>query len=549
MAFKVEYFGRELDAKKLNDRLKEIKASIDDVSTPQLAKIKRVLNYMYFGYVKDREQLEMNQVNVVLPDNQEKTIYGLDASYYAEKKKTALVYISIKKKYKDGMPNGYSYTYQNESNYAFFITDLLTEKVIFSNEFDCFISVNTENKTFEKIDEAYFKKNYPTTTKQASIRNFLPVFEELYREHIQREHSFDIKRYSFYTNDFIYNVETLTKEVRQPKENELFFAYYDVSDEELNTDLVNDFEETIANGEDTLHNLKLMHAYAIRRKLELEPPEKFFIFKDDGRTGKGLFILTFSSFLTMEKLNLDTLLSTNVFEKNNEIVKARWCDVAHINEARAITEKDMRALRPIATNEFLSARSIGSDSYTFKPHCIMIIDTNHTPTIGTMKANVSRTVKLALKERPQRETDDERHEFFKKYWEFIAPDGEHASLAGALSFLLVSLDYIKNQSPLFVFEDVEFTHIIKNEAFDYIFKTLRSMQTDCYDKNPFILANDPTAKELLEKCYGTTQDEIDRKKSDFASKGIELSYSKKIDGKSTRVHCITNTDAFNDYFN
>lgn len=548
--FKLAFFGNEEDAKKLNKKLQVIKSKIDDVTTPQLAKIKRVLNYMNFAYIKDQEQLELNQANVVLPiKNCSNTAYGCDVTYYVENKKTALVYAQVKPTYKAGEITGFKVKYQTENNYSVFIADVLNNDIIFSEEFDSFVKVNKEDQTFEVIDDAYFKKNYPTITKQTSIRNFLPVFEELYRNHIKTPHCFDIKRYSFYTNDFIYDVKSLSKELRKPNENELFFAYYDVSIDEINTDLVYEFEEEIAKDKDTLHNLKLMHAYAMRRKLEIEPPEKFFIFKDEGRTGKGLFIKSFSTLLSVEKLSLDTLLSQSVFDRNNEMVRARWCDVVHINEAKEITEKDMRVLRPIATNENFTARSIGADSYTFKPHCIMIIDTNDTPSTGTMKANASRTVNLALKDRAKTETDEERHAFFKKYWEYIAPDSEHATLSSALAFLIVSLEYLKAQDGKFAFKEVKFSRNIKNEAFDFIYKTLDEMQKDPYDKTPFILASDPTAKELLERCYGNTQDEIERKKSDFESQGIALSHLRKIDGKTCRVHEIVDINAFNDWFN
>lgn len=550
MGFRLEYFGSEADATSLNDKLKMIKGCIDSVETPHLAKIKRVLNYMHFAYIKDQEQLELNQANVVIPEKggNSYTVYGKDVSYYVESKKTALVYAEMKPTYKDGELTGYKIKYQNESNYSFFVADLLNDSIIFAKEFDCFLKVNKKEQTFEIVDDAFFKKNYPAYTKQTSIRDFLQVFEELYRNHVETVHGYDVKRYSFYTNDFIYDISNLSQEFRQPGSNELFFAYYDVSSDEINTALVHDFENVIASGEDTLHNLKLMHAYAMRRKLGLEPPEKFFLFKDEGRTGKGLFILTFNALLAVERLSLDTLLSNSAFERNNEMVRARWCDVVHINEAKEITEKDMRALRPIATNEVMSARAIGSDSYTFKPHCIMIIDTNLTPTIGTMKANASRTVKMALKDRPEEETDEQRHDFFSPYWDYIAPDGEHATLSSGLSFLIASLDYLKEQDSKIAFKDVEFKRVIKNEAFDYIYHTLAKMQKDVHDKEPFILANDPTAQELLKSCYGKTQEEIERKKSDFESKGIALSHSRTIDGKTYRVHEIVNTDAFHDYF-
>lgn len=545
----IKMYGCSESARTLNEKLQEIKKNIDEIETPSLAKIKRVLNHMNFGFIADQEQLELNQANVILSyKNLETTAYGCDVAYYIQNKKTALVYANIKPKFEDGEITGHKIAYQNETNYSFFIADLLDDKIIFSKEFDKFIKINKREKTFELVDEAFFKVNYPTSSKQAVIKKFLEVFEELYRVYIKKNHKFDIKRYSFYTNDFIYDVEKLIKEKRKPRSNELYFAYYDVDSNELNTELVKKFKRTIATKDNVLHNLNLMHAYVMRRKLGLEPPEKFFAFKDRGRSGKGIFVKTFNTLFSVNKLSLDTLLSPSIFERNNEQYKAYGCDVVHINEAKAITENDMRAIRPLATNEWLTARLIGGDSFVFKPHCTLILDTNETMTIGTMKANVSRTVNLSLKERPDSETDQERHEFFKPFWEYIAPDGETVPLSSALSFLIDSLDYLEQMNGNFNFKEVLFSNNTKNEALNYIHTALSSMQKDVHDTEPFILANDPEIKKLLDECYGKTADETERKKSDFERRGIELNKAKKIDGKTKRIHCISNIDAFHDYF-
>lgn len=550
MQIKVNEFGNVEEARQLNTRKQEIVQKINEIDTPALAKIKRVLNYMNFGYIQDQEQLDLNQAKVILKQGkQEVTEYGCDVTYYIRNKRTALVYANFKPKYKDGELVGHKVNYPNESNYAYFVADLLDEKIIFSKEFDCFIKINRHNQTFEVIDEAYFKYHYPVQAKQGTIKHFLPVFEELYRIHIQRKHNYTIRRYAFYTNDFIYDMDKMLKENRKPLKNELFFAYYDVSNSELNTDLVKEFKKKIVSNDDTLHNLNLMHTYIMRRKIGLEPAEKFFLFKDKGRTGKGLFVKTFNTLFKVNKLNLPTLTSSAIFERNNEHIKAYDCEVVHINEAEKITSRDMNVLRPIATNEWLTARNIGGDSFVFKPFCTMIIDTNGEVEVGELKANVSRMVNLALKDRPMQETEAERHKVFKPYWEYIAPDGNNVPLASALSFLVESLEYFKAQGSKFVFKEVQFERVIKNEAFDYIYSTLKAMQKTQQDKTPFILASDPRAKELLEQCYGRSNAEIERKRTDFSSKGIELNKLKKIDGKPTRVHCIVNADALHDYFN
>ena len=61
----------------------------------------------------------------------------------------------------------------------------------------------------------------------------------------------------------------------------------------------------------------LVHAYTMYRKMKLIQAEKWFLIKDFGRSGKGLFMETFEELLKVNKVNFDSLLSSG-FEAANE---------------------------------------------------------------------------------------------------------------------------------------------------------------------------------------------------------------------------------------
>ena len=83
----------------------------------------------------------------------------------------------------------------------------------------------------------------------------------------------------------------------------------------------------------------------------------------------------------------------------------------------------------------------------------MILDTNESVDTGEITANTTRTIKIAFKDRPHGETDDERYEIFEPYWNFVQPNGVDSEIA-AVSFLIVSLEYLKEIGREFRFKDV-----------------------------------------------------------------------------------------------
>ena len=78
------------------------------------------------------------------------------------------------------------------------------------------------------------------------------------------------------------------------------------------------------------------------RKTGLVPAEKWFLMKDFGRSGKGLFMKTFYQLLKVNKVNFDSLASGG-FEALNEWLNFYGADIAHANETGRITRNTLES--------------------------------------------------------------------------------------------------------------------------------------------------------------------------------------------------------------
>ncbi|MGO3652556.1 MAG: phage resistance protein, partial [Vagococcus sp.] len=315
-----------------------------------------------------------------------------------------------------------------------------------------------------------------------------------------------------------------------PKPLELYAGYFDIDKQELSVRQAATFLKTVADQQNSFNNLSLIHAYVMYRKMQLIHPEYYFILKDFGRTGKGLFMKTFDTIFQVNKVNFDNLKSSGI-EASNEWFNLYGCDVAYANETGEIDKKDMRILRKIATCETVSGRTIGNNSIKFTIESVLILDTNETVDVGFMKANTSRTIKSAFKDRPKDETETQRHAFFQSYWEFIQPNGQ-PSLSASISFLIHSLNYLKSKGGKFLFDDVT----LKNYyTADDLTETQRILALTIHEEG-FILASDEELKKAVQEDYGSFRK--NKAKQDVKKIGVLLNKPKWLDGQVFKVHTV-----------
>src|SRR5699024_5386210 len=124
------------------------------------------------------------------------------------------------------------------NNYARFIADLISDKVIYSDELDAFLIV--KSNTYEVIDDTNFALNYPVDNKH-QINDFLEVMLEMYREHLNVEHGYNILPYTIEGNNWIYDCRNLEFRNKALQSNELYAKKNDSNASEIDTDTPKQF--------------------------------------------------------------------------------------------------------------------------------------------------------------------------------------------------------------------------------------------------------------------------------------------------------------------
>ncbi|WP_436864376.1 phage resistance protein [Staphylococcus saprophyticus] len=518
----------------------EFHSNLDYINTTSLSKIKEISKRINFASISGDKQIFNNKGNLYHREKNDIGDYinNLTLDYIIIPKEIGVIYGTIYTKITEN-DNGEeekkaSFTAGAFNNYARFIADLISDKVIYSDELDCFIII--KNNTYELIDETNFALNYPVDNKH-QINDFLEVMLEMYREHLNVEHGYNILPYTIAGNDWIYDCRNLEFKKKSLNSDELYAKKYDVNESDINLETPRKFYNLITENEKSKNNLMLVHAYTMYRKMELIQAEKWMLMKDFGRSGKGLFMTTFDALLQVNKVNFDALLSRG-FESQNEWMNFYGADIAHANETGEITESMMRILRKIATGEVISGRGIGRNAFTFKNNAVLILDTNESVDTGEITANTTRTIKISLKDRPLNETDEERYQIFKPYWDFVQPNGKK-SVAAAVSFLIVSLEYLKETGREFRFNDVTLKHYFsEDELTETQVALLKSLS-----RQNFIFAGDETLQKLIEQDYRSLR--YKQAKDDMKKIGISLNNQKWIDGVNTKIHKVGNTELFN----
>lgn len=518
----------------------EFHSKLDYINTTSLSKIKEISKRINFASISSDKQVFNNKGNLYHREKNDIGDYinNLTLDYIIIPKEIGVIYGIVNTKITEN-DNGEeekkaSFKADTFNNYARFIADLISDKVIYSDELDSFLIV--KSNTYEVIDETNFALNYPVDNKH-QINDFLEVMIEMYREHLNIEHGYNILPYTIAGNNWIYDCRNLEFKEKTLNSDELYAKKYDVNESDINLETPRKFYDLVTENEKSKNNLMLVHAYTMYRKMQLIQAEKWMLMKDFGRSGKGLFMTTFDALLQVNKVNFDSLISGG-FEASNEWMNFYGADIAHANETGEITKVMMRILRKIATGEVISGRGIGRNSFTFKNNAVLILDTNENVDTGEITANTTRTIKISLKDRPLNETDEERYQIFKPYWDFVQPNGKK-SVDAAVSFLITSLEYLKEIGREFKFNDVTLKHYFNEEE---LTETQVSLLKALSRQN-FIFAGDETLQKLIELDYKNLR--YKQAKDDMKKIGISINNQKWIDGVNTKVHKVGNPELFN----
>ena len=515
-------------------------SKLDNVDTPNLSRIKEISKRIYFAAITTEKQIFNNKGSVYHQTKDEFAgdyINNLTLDYTIKPREIGAVYgtISVKTTVENGEEKKEAHFKPSKTNsYAKFIIDLITEKVIYSKELDSFIKL--KNNQYEIIDNTNFSLEYPVDNKY-HINDFLDVMLEVYKEYFINDYQYNIYPYAIAGNDWIYNCKELEFVDKKINSNDYYIIKYDVDKKNININLAQQFFDLVSDNERSKSNLMLVHAYTMYRKMKLIQAEKWFLIKDFGRSGKGLFMETFEKLLNVNKVNFDSLLSSG-FEAANEWLNFYGADIAHANETGEINKSMMRILRKIATGENISGRGIQRNNVKFKNNAVLILDTNESVDTGEITANRTRTVKIAFKDRPKNETDEERYKVFKPFWDFVKPNGKN-SVNASVSFLILSLEYLKQIGGEFKFNNVT----LKNYYTEDDLTDTQILMLKVLSKQDFIFSGDEILQKTIEEDYKSLR--YKKAKEDMRKIGVAINKQEWIEGQNTKVHKVKNQELFN----
>lgn len=515
-------------------------SKLDNVDTPNLSRIKEISKRIYFAAITTEKQIFNNKGSVYHQTKDEFAgdyINNLTLDYTIKPREISAVYgtISVKTTVENGEEKKEAHFKPSKTNsYAKFIIDLITEKVIYSKELDSFIKL--KNNQYEIIDNTNFSLGYPVDNKY-HINDFLDVMLEVYKEYFINDYQYNIYPYAIAGNDWIYNCKELEFVDKKINSNDYYIIKYDVDKKNININLAQQFFDLVSDNERSKSNLMLVHAYTMYRKMKLIQAEKWFLIKDFGRSGKGLFMETFEKLLNVNKVNFDSLLSSG-FEAANEWLNFYGADIAHANETGEINKSMMRILRKIATGENISGRGIQRNNVKFKNNAVLILDTNESVDTGEITANRTRTVKIAFKDRPKNETDEERYKVFKPFWDFVKPNGKN-SVNASVSFLILSLEYLKQIGGEFKFNNVT----LKNYYTEDDLTDTQILMLKVLSKQDFIFSGDEILQKTIEEDYKSLR--YKKAKEDMRKIGVAINKQEWIEGQNTKVHKVKNQELFN----
>ena len=533
----------DLTAEHYTKRLDEIKKKIDKVDTPYLAELRNVLNRIYFADITGVDQNIENLGNAFYRNGWGDLIgsyfKALPIAYVIFPRRLGVHYGEIwEDTDKNGNPviknKGYAF-----NNYARFIADVVTRKVIYSKKLERFVFVQAHKYDPINGDNDFY--SYYGVDKRYHIKGFLDVFEALFHEHITQDHRLIMEPYVIAGKDWLLDIQNNHYEVAAPKVNHLYFDYFDVANDDIQPETAKNYIEMVGGSPNSQHNAMLLHAYVMKRKMKLISPEQWFLFKDFGRTGKGLFFKTFQNVFNVQLVEFENLLGGG-FDASNAWRNFYGADLAHANETGEISQKQMRIIRKIATGETVTARMIGGNDFSFKLECVFALDTNEDTDIGDMMANTSRTVMIGFKDRPQDETSQERHAIFAPYWKFIVDLEGNTKIEAALAFLVNSIQYLKECDNIFDFQDVALKNYYRADQLTESQQiTLRVIH-----EQGFILAGDELLQAAIEDDYGSLR--FKKAQDDFRKIGVVINKAIWLDGKTQKAHKIDNQQLFDDAY-
>ncbi|EGJ26933.1 hypothetical protein Javan425_0045 [Streptococcus phage Javan425] len=346
-----------------------------------------------------------------------------------------------------------------------------------------------------------------------------------------------IEPYQIACKDFIIDLEDSEILEQTPMQNVSYFKYYDVDYQTAiaSKATANQFLEYVIADENSLNNAMLQAYFIAQVSCGIRAKTNFFISKSGVRTGKGLRHIALSGLFNKIDVELDTLKS-NGFEALQAWAMFSGGEMALATEQGDIQGNAMeRVLKIIATEKTHVARAIGQNQSMVTLSSVLCVDTNRT--VALSDEMNGRKVLIQFKDRPKKETDYEREQIFRPYWQAFTDRDKNPKIDGCIGFLLNSLEYFQKTGKWYQWKDVEVFNDIDLDEFQIAL--INSLQ-----EVDFVQRTDN--KEVIDlslQVYGKNSNALSKAISEI---GVR-SKSKRVNGRTVRGYEVENKTRFDKY--
>ena len=166
---------------------------------------------------------------------------------------------------------------------------------------------------------------------------------------------------------------------------------------------------------------------------------------------------------------------------------------------------------------------------------VLCIDTNRT--VALSDEMNGRKVLIQYQDRPSNETDIERENFFRKYWESFTELDKEPKITGSIGFLLSSLSYFKKNQNIFDWKNVEVINNIDLDEFQIaLLNALQEVDFVQKSQNKNVL-------ELYNQVYGKNNKKA---KDSIEAIGV-LTTRKRVNGNRVTGYIIGNKQRFDSF--
>lgn len=391
---------------------------------------------------------------------------------------------------------------------------------------------DVRHKQFRHIDEFMLQSRYGFKEAGHIIEILQGIHSELDVKPINY-----IEPYQIACQDFVIDLDKNELLEESPKQNVSYFKFYDVSlaKAKKSQEMVDQFLQYVIADENSLHNATLQTYYIAQVASGIRAKTNFFISKSGVRTGKGLRHIALSGLFNKIDVELDNLKSGG-FEGLQAWAMFSGGEMALATEQGDIQGEAMeRVLKIIATEKTHLARTIGQNQSLVTLSSVLCIDTNRT--VALSDEMDGRKVLIQYKDRPYQETDVEREEAFKPFWDAFTDRDKNPKINGVIGFLLSSLEYFNTQGNQYRWKNVEVFNDIDLDEFQIaLINALQEVD--------FVQRTDnKTIIELARQVYGTNNNKLGKALGEIGVKPI----SKKVNSRTVRGYKIDNIIRFSKY--